>query len=473
MKNRCTTRHKCARRLLLCSCALTLLCSHAVCFGAAVPSQDDAVGIALEILRSGDQEMQAVAIGMVKEMPGVEVTKALAKELPNLSATGQIQLLSALGDRGDAGALPAVVTAAKSPDASVRTAALKALGQLGDASSVELLAEAAAGSSGEEQKAARASLYRLRGPEVDQVIVAAIPKAQPKARIELIGGVGERNIRAGVGTLLKTAKDPDRAVRIASLRTLKIVAGAEDLPALVELLLSMESSSDRDEAQKTVAAVAHKIEDKNRQADAVLAALPSVKEDRGRCSLLAVLGKIGVNTALPALTAALKDKNAEVQTAAIRALAEWPSGEPVADLLGIAESSDNQVRRVLALRGFVRLLGLASQRPAEETVAMYRKAMGLCSDAGDKKQVLSGLANTKSLAALQMASEYLEDEALCEEAGFAAVTIASAIRADSPDQAGAVLNKIAQTAKSESLRQRAKEVISGTEQSGRDKEENR
>jgi len=473
MKNKCTTKHQRTGRLLLCSCAVMLLCSHAVCFAAAAPSQDDAVGIALEILRSGDQEMQAVAIGMVKEMPGAEVTKALAKELPNLSAKGQVQLLSALGDRGDAAALPAVVTTTKSPDPSVRTAALKALGQLGDASSVELLAEAAAGSSGEEQKAARASLYRLRGPEVDQVIVAAIPKAQPKVRVELIGGVGDRNIRAGVGTLLKTARDADRAVRIASLRTLKIVAGPEDLPALVELLLSMASPSDRDEAQKTVAAVAHKIEDKNRQADAVLAVLPSVKDVPGRSSLLAVLGKIGANTALPSLTAGLKDKEAEVQTAAIRALAEWPSSEPVADLLVVAESSGNQVHQVLALRGFVRLLGLASQRPAEETVAMYKKAMSLSADVGEKRAVLSGLANVKSPAALQMVVEYLQDEALGEEAGFAAVRIAGAIRAEFAQQADAVLNKIVQTAKSDSLRQRAKEVISGTEQSGRDKEENR
>ena len=460
------------RRTICRSFTLSLLCS-CICFGAAGSSQDEAVGMVLEILRGGDQEMQAVAIAMAKEMPGVEVTKALAKELPNLSAAGQVQLLSALGDRGDAVALPAVVTAVQSAAPSVRTAALKALGQLGDASSVALLAEAAAGSSGEEQKAARASLYRLRGPQVDQVIVAGIPEAQAKTKVELIGSVGERNIRAGVSALLKTASDADRTVRTESLRTLKIVAGPEDLPSLVQLLLSAESSSDRNEAQKTVAAVTHKIEDKNRQADAVLAVLPSVKEVQDRCSLLAVLGKIGANAALPALTAALKDKNAEVQTAAIRALAEWPSGEPVAELLNVAERSDNNVHRILALRGFVRLLGLSNERPADETVAMYKKAMSLAPDVGEKKRVLSGLANTKSLAALQMAAAYLEDETLCEEAGFAAVRIAGAIRADFPDQAGTVLNKIVQTAKGDSLREQAREVIDGVGQGGSGEEENR
>jgi HEAT repeat protein len=434
------------------------LCSW-ICFGAAESSQDDAVDIVLEILRGGDQEMQAVAIGMVKEMPGRQVTKALAKELPNLSAAGQVQLLSALGDRADAAALPAVVTATKSKDASVRIAALRALGQLGDASSVDLLARAAAAGSGKEQKAARASLYRLRGPQVDQGIVAGIPKAAPETKVELIRSVGERNIRAGVSTLLKTARAADRTVRVESLRTLKVVAGPEDLPALVGLLMSAQSPSDRNEAQKTVAAVAHKVEDKTRQAASVLAVLPSVKENQRRCLLLSVLGKIGDNTALPVLTAALKDADAEVRTAAIRALAEWPAPEPVVDLLEVAENSDNKVHRILALRGFVRLLGLETKRPAEETVAMYKEAMGLAPDVSEKRRVLSGLANTKSIAALQMAADYLGDQTLSEEAGFAAVRIAGGIHADFPDQARDVLSRIVQMTKSDSLREQAQEVM--------------
>ncbi|MGD8500624.1 MAG: HEAT repeat domain-containing protein, partial [Phycisphaerales bacterium] len=418
----------------------------------------------LDILKSGDQEMQAVAIAMVKEMPGTEVTKALAKELPNLSAASQVQLLSSLGDRGDPAALPAVTTAAKAKDRSVRIVAFRALGQLGNASSVDLLAQAAATATGEEQKAARDSLYRLRGPEVDQVILAGIPKAQAGTKVELISSVGERNIRAGVGNLLKTAKHSDRKVRTESFRSLKIIAGPQHLPALVQLLINAQSSSDRNEAQKTVAAVAHKIEDKNRQAETVLAALPSTKDTQSRCSLLGVLGKIGDNNALPVLTAALKEKDIEVQTAAIRALADWPTPEPVGELLKVAESSGNNVHRILALRGFVRLLGLESKRSAKETIEMYQRAMGLAPDAGEKRRVLSGLGNAKSLGALQMAADYLDDETLFREAGFAVVKVAGAICADFPEQTKDVLRKIVQTTKSGPLRQQAQEVINKIEQ---------
>ena len=456
MKIKCTI---CSALVLL------LLCSCVVCLGASEPAQDDAVKIVLDILRSGDQEMQAVAIAMVKEMSGTEVTKALAKELPKLSAASQVMLLSALSDRGDAVALPAVRAATKSEDASVRIAALRALGQLGGASSVELLAQAAAVAKGEEQKAARDSLYRLRGPDVDQVILATIPKAEPRIQVELVDAVGERNVRAGAKVLLTTAKDKDRKVRIESLRVLKVVAEPEDMPALVGLLVNAQSSSDRNEAQKTVAAVAHKIEDENRQAEAVLAVLPKVKPIPSRCALLSVLGKIGDDTALPVLFAALKESHTEVQTAAIRALAEWPTPKPLAELLEVAEGSENKVHRILALRGFVRLLGLQSGRSADEVLGMYQKAMRLAPDTGEKRRVLSGLGSVKSLAALQMAARYLDDQSLSREASSAVVKIASGIGDQFPKEANDVLMKIiAQAKETDPLRAQAQEAINKIKQ---------
>ncbi|MHC4726268.1 MAG: HEAT repeat domain-containing protein [Planctomycetota bacterium] len=449
------------KRTICNSSALVFLCCCAVCFGAS--EQDEAVGIVLDILKSDDQEMQAVAIAMVKDMPGTEVTKALVKELPNLSAASQVQLLSALSDRGDAAALPAVITAVKGGDESVRIAALKAVGQLGDESSVDLLARTAAGTRGAEQKAARESLYRLRGSKVDEAILAGITKAQSKTKVEMIKSAGERNISAGVSTLLKTARDSDRKVRLVSLKVLRIIAGPEHLPALVELLLNLQSSSDLNEARKMIASVAHKIEDKNGQAEAVLAILPSIKDIKKQCSLLSVLGKIGDNSGLPRLREALGGDNIDIRGAAIRALSEWPTSEPAADLMKAAEKSKNKVHRILALRGSVRLLVLDKKRSSEETIGMYKKAMALAPDAGEKKRVLSGLANIKSLDALQMATSYLRDKALLKEAESAVVKIAGSIYENFPRQSKDVLEQIVRTTSNEALQKQAQEVINKIE----------
>jgi len=421
--------------------------------------ENEAIGIIIDALRGNDESMQSMAIALVRDMPEPEVTEALAKELPNLSVRGQVQLLSALSDRGDRTALPAVLVATKSKDQSVRAAALKALGDLGDTSSVGMLAGTAAATRGAEQKAARESLYRLRGPKIDGTILAAIPRALPKVKVELIRSTGERNIAAGVEILLKTARDKDARVRRESLRVLKTIAGPKYLPALVKLLITVQSAVDRREAEKTVTAVAHKIGDKSRQAEAVLTALPSVKEVTSRCSLLRVLGKIGQRRALTVLCAGLKDKNITVKETCIRALAGWPTAEPAAELLKVAQADNNKLRRVLALRGFVRLIGLDSGRPVEETIGMYKQAMGLGTSASEKTMVLSGLANVKSLAALQMAAAYLEDKTLQQEAEVAVVKIATAIAGGYPAESKAALQKVSKISKNDFLLEQAQEVI--------------
>ncbi|HNS18954.1 MAG TPA: HEAT repeat domain-containing protein [Sedimentisphaerales bacterium] len=444
--------------LWIAAIAVAMLGPVVVTAGAQEGNQE-IMKMVIDALKSPDAEMQTGAIAIVREIGGAEVTKALAQELPNLGPTAQVQLLSALADRGDALALPAVIEAGKSKDESVRVAALKAVGQLGNASSVPLLAERAASSKGVEQKAARESLYRLRGAEVDAAVLQNLAAAKSEVKVELVSAVGERNIAGSVETLLKAAKDEDRKVRTESLKVLRGVGKPEDMPALVNLLLEVKTDSDRTEAEKTVAIVAHKIEDATRQAAAVLQVLPNVKDNPNRASLLRVLGRIGDSSALPTLRTALTAREAEIQDAAIRALSDWPTAEPVPDLLKVAQTSESAKYKVLALRGFVRLLGLASDRSAEETIELYKKAMELAGDAQEKKRVLSGLASAKSLGAMNMAAQYLDDLPLHLEAESATVQIARSVYGADPARTKEILAKVVAATKQDAVRQQAQEVI--------------
>jgi HEAT repeat protein len=440
----------------------------AVCAIGAEEGEESPIDIVLEILKSDDQEMQAAAIAMVKDMEGEDITKALAKELPGLPAASQVQLLAVFGDRGDKAAIDAVTAALKAEDVAVREAALKALGQLGDASTAMLLAQTAAATRGAEQKAARESLYRLRGGGVDEAIIAGIDEAEAKTRVELITSLGKRNVYAGVDTLLKTALDADRKVRTESFRVLAAIAKPEKLDALVDLLIKARSSSDRTEGEKMIAAVAHKIPEKDKQAAAVLAKLPSVKDVKVRSSLLIALGRIGDDTALTVLRKGLNSKEADEQAAAIRALSMWPTGAPVADLKQVAQSSKNQLHKILALRGFVRLLGLESERAMSETIAMYKLAMSLAPNAMEKRRVLSGLSSTASVDSLKMAAGYLGDKELFGEAEVAVVRIAGAICKKHPQESTDALKKVISSTKNESVRKQAEEVIEVIEGKGND-----
>jgi HEAT repeat protein len=441
---------------------LTLVLTAAWLSPSVVIAQDDSeaiIQLVMDELKSGDPERQTGAIAIVRDIPGEAITKALADELPTLSPAIQVQVLSTLADRGDARALPGVVKASEGADESVRVAALKAVGQLGNASSIPLLAQRAAETRGQEQKAARDSLYRLRGADIGAAILTHLAAAEANVKVELIRAVGERNITDGVEPLLGATKDENRKVRLAAFKVLKVIAGPDDLEALVDRVLDLAGESDRNEAEKMVAAVAHKIEDPTKQAAPVLMVLPKVEDVKNQASLLRILGRIGDSTALPKLRAALTQSEKALQDAALRALTGWPTPEPVPDLLKVAQTSENKVHEVLALRGFVRLLGLASDRPAAETVALYNKAMDLAPSVSEKKRVLSGVGGAASLPALEMASGYLDDSALHLEAESAIVRLARDIHAQHKARCREALTKVITNTKNETIRIQAQEVL--------------
>jgi HEAT repeat protein len=427
--------------------------------GIVAAAPQEAVKLVVDAIKSGDPATQAAAISLVRQIPGTEATQTIAAELPNLSAAGQVQLLSALADRGDPAALPVVVTASKAQNQQVRIAALKTLASLGDSSTVALLAQTAAVTDGAERQTARESLYNLNSPGVNEAIVELISTSDPNVKVELIRSVGERNIKGALQTVLKTANDPDSNVRLESIKVLKDLAQPQLLPALVDVLINAKSDAELKEAGKTLVSVAHKSAAENAATAAVLNVLGSVKDVSVRCALLETLGSIGDVNALDVLRTSLKDDSAEVQTAAVRALSDWPNAAPAADLLKIAKSSRNQTHRALALRGYVHLIALVSDRPAEETVKMFRQAMALTKNNDERKMILAALANVKGIESLNMAAAYLDDQALQQEAGAAVVKIAESTLKSNPDETKSILEKVLKTTKSDSLRQRAQELI--------------
>jgi len=162
---------------------------------------------------------------------------------------------------------------------------------------------------------------------------------------------------------------------------------------------------------------------------------------------------------LAVLRKGLSAKEADEQAAAIRALSMWPTSEPVADLQAVAQGSKIQLHKILALRGFVRLLGLETKRPMSETIAMYRQAMSLAPNATEKRRVISGLSSTASVDSLTMVARYLTDKELFREAEVAVVRIAERICKEHPQESKDVLKKVISGTRNESVRKQAEDVI--------------
>jgi len=413
----------------------------------------------LSIIQSGDNELKPVAISMLSQVPSTYHLDKIVAELPNLSVENQVQLLFALSDLGDESVHQSVIKSTQNPDIRVRTAALKALADLGNSQDVLLLAKKAALGQDVEKQVAGESLNLLNASGTDEAIKAAVSISEGDIKIELIKAIAGRGVDSSVELLFNTAQDKDRIVRIQSLKSLALVAGPDHIDRLLNLLINVQNEAERKEAEKTVIAVAQKIEPQSRQGDAVIDKLSAVDDEDIRGSFLQVLGRIADKDALPVLREALSDKNSAVHIAAIRALSSWPTSEPAADLLNVAKTVDNQVQKILALRGFIGLAGLESDQKTEKAIDMYKTAMKLSASNNEKRLILSGLSNVRSLSALETVAGYLENGDLKQEAEVAAVQIAWKISSQYPGETKKIMTRILDTSTNERVKSNARRIL--------------
>ena len=419
------------------------------------------VPLVISVLRGEDRMMKAAAVAGIRTLEGEGVGRRFAAELPKLPPAVQVLLVGALAGRGDASARSAITAAAASPSAEVRTAALEALGTIGDAASASVLAKAvAAGKSEGERQAALVALRALRGDRVDAAIVESLKAARPEARPALIQALHDRNAVSAVPALLEQAKE--EAVRRAAFRALGRLAGPKDVPALVGLLVALDGDTGRKDGEKAVVLVSRKIADEAARADAALAALRTAKGEAARCSLLRVLRGIASANALEAVKAALGDADAGVTDTAVRALADWPDPRATGALLAIVKSTKSDVHRVVALRGYVRLLAEAGGIPTQQTLKAYGALMQQARGPQDRKLILGALARVGHPAALKLVEPLLADAAVKAEAELAALSIARTIAGADPEAARAAMAKLLATSKNADLRTQAQKIIGQT-----------
>jgi HEAT repeat protein len=394
--------------------------------GLAAAEGTAAIPALVAEVESKDPKAQAAAIRLLGGIPGPEVTAAMVKEYPKLPPFSQVRLLSALAERGDMSVGSLFLTAAKGANPDVQAAAIVGLGKVGDRSSVLLLAEAAANSQGAEQTAARNSLYNLRGPAIDPAIVSAIESSSGKVKVELIMATGERGSTAAADALVKAVEEQDPDVHREALKALKNVAGPAQVPGLVDILVNASTAADRRDASQTLALVVKRSQPP--QIGAVLAAYQKNTAAQARLSLMEVMGQTSSEQALPVLRDALKDPTAEIRRGAILAMTDWADATPMADLLAFAKGTANESLQVLALRGYLKLVALPSQRTDAESARLLAEAMTLAKQPAEKRQVLALLGNYPCKETLDIAQAAVADETVTKEAKAAVDKINSLVK---------------------------------------------
>jgi HEAT repeat protein len=311
------------------------------------------------------------------------------------------------------------------------------LGRAGDVSAVGFLAGRAAAARGAEQEAARLSLYTLAGKEIDEAVLFGLVSAtSDTVRNEFIRAVGERQVHAGKAHLISQAGSGTDQNKRESVRALRGMVSPQDMASLLDLLFGLEDEAAREEMQNTIAAAALKIDDpyaRSALVEEMLEPGTSSKQQRvddptKRCLLYRTLGKIGDDSSLPLLRAALKDESEDIRDAAVRALVEWPNTTPQEEVISVARSSGSLTHQVLALRGFVRMVGLNKYQAPESAVRSLQAALELAARPEEKILVLGALPDFACPDALALAESLLSVEGVQAEAEIAVTRIKESLK---------------------------------------------
>jgi HEAT repeat protein len=238
----------------------------------------------------------------------LRVVREVLKERDPTDRVRAVHALGSLGG-GNLGLMPEeiralVLEAAKDRDAPVRAAAL------------QVLADRRGPRVGPDLVPVFASAARDRDP--------AVRSAALKGLAELLRGGGAEQLRPVLlPVFLAALKDREIDIRIAAIEYINLfgTAAREAVPDLIALLKG-PNERQRDLALRTLVWVG---KDDPDAAAALIGAFENGIDDWSRIQAANLLGSLGparARPALPALEAALRDKNPAVREAAVRALAQ-------------------------------------------------------------------------------------------------------------------------------------------------------
>lgn len=422
---------------------------------AAAAEDGELVSMILLLLGDADRQMRALAYEQIRnQAPGPAATRRFAAQLDKLPPEGQVGLLAALTDRGDTAARPAVIGLLEEGPADVQVAAVRALGPLGDTSDVPRLVALLSHDSQAMRSAAQASLVRLGGSDVTVALVRQTASADAQGLATIFDILVERRAREAIPLLLFAAICDDPALRRPAMQALEELAGPGEIPGMVRGLLAAEPGSEREAAERCIAAVCARIEEAGAQAVPLLA----VVEKAGaadRTVLLSVVGRVGGPRALKAVEAALGEE--ATHAAALRALCNWPSADVAPRLIELVESDLPSEQRIAALRALIRVAPLPDQRSDDARLALLTRAMAMAARDEERRLALDRAKAIRTVESLRFALDYLDHDQYSEHACQTVVELAHhrGLRDAHEAEFHAALNRVLETSEDATVQARA------------------
>jgi len=396
----------------------------------------------------GDADVAQAARDALAGLEGKRIDEAIGAMLKDKDPATRAVAVELLVERHMVGAVPALLEAASDPDETLRIASLKALGSLATAKEFPLLVGllVKAKSAGEIRTVERAlSSLCSRDAQpvpgsvvVHKAVYGALPKGPSADVTKKVAAMVKRGVTA-VEASNTNFGDPANGT-VKSLRIEFTANGVHQTKTVRE--------SDSITLMAGVTPPAY--------VDALCAALPKAPT-KPKLALLNVLRSAGGAKSLAAIRTAATDADADVQSAAISVLCNWPTADALPDVQKLAKAGKTPREKILGLRGTIRLIPLQDASD-DEKLAGLKDAMGMAQRTEEKKLGLASLGAIASAGSLALVVPHLDNAAVREEACLAAVAISEKIARRHRTEVTAAMEKVLEVTKNKQTRAAAQRI---------------
>lgn len=413
---------------------------------------------------TGDDELKVkLAAARLSELSADEFAAVSAKE-KELSQTARIAFLEmAVEKEGDA-AFDRLIERLASSDAMEQATAVRLLGQLGTLDAVPKLITLLASDNEAVASAAREAIETFPTDVTGPMLIEAMKKngAEAAAAIDLLASL---KYYEAIDPMIEQAKANAADVHEKAIDGLSKLADPDenDLPRLIKLYFHAAKNGYRDKVERAIVIVCKKSEN---AAEKIVAAVDKVDgkiSDEANVLILPLLGKLGGEFAHNQIRAAMKNPNPQIAAAALRGFCNWPDAVYADELWTLATQGDDAAVKQMALRAYVRVVTLKSDRSAAETLTMLKGAFDAAGSGEDKTLILTRAAEIRDMAVVNWLFGFIDDEAFSQTVCASIAKMAHHRELREPNKAAfdPILEKVEKTAKDKSVSEAAKKARMG------------
>lgn len=212
------------------------------------------------------------------------------------------------------------------------------------------------------------------------------------ARVNLTKVIGMRGLTTAFPEILKLTNDGSSDVRKAAWTALGMLGGPDTVTQVLDAV-SKVNEKEIDFAEQAVISIVQDAKDPEKAGEPVLNAYRAgLGTEEYRATLVRILGRLGLPGALDVLLRAAENPSIEVRKAALSALAQWPTSDPLEKLSARFKKEEDPAGRLLLLMAVTQNAGQTGEMSQQKRFESLKQLYAAAKDQREKDQAMAAIS---------------------------------------------------------------------------------